>query len=146
MPKCKYCGEQISRVADRDVCPWCGGFRPLDDVDNSTQDYTKAFDPIKGELEEVKHKSKVVTAVLAMTVGVFGAHAFYIGRKYLGLILMAITAVLVAGLGCILYFTCLPNALAFLIPYFAEEILMIFTGAMILTRHDNKDAHGEFLK
>ncbi len=147
MPKCKYCGEPISRILDKDICPFCGKTKPLEGVEDITEDYTRAFEPIKQELAPVKHKSRVTTAVLCMTLGVFGAHAFYIGRKYLGLILLGIFLALVGGVGCILFFTnAIPNVLAFLIPYFLMEIAMIVSGIMILRRTTDKDANGEFLQ
>ena len=42
MAKCKYCGAEISRL-DKDNCPFCGGRKPLEGVDDSTQDMTKSL-------------------------------------------------------------------------------------------------------
>ena len=41
--KCKYCHEKISKL-DKDVCPFCGGLKPLEGVEDQTQDITKALD------------------------------------------------------------------------------------------------------
>ncbi len=146
MPKCKACGEELSRL-DKDICPFCGTRKPLEGIDNVTQDFTKAFDPIKCNLEEVKHKSKIVAGILAIILGVFGAHMFYLKRAKYGFILIGITVLFIATLGCVLFFTgAIPNVLAFLIPYFILETLMIISGVMILTRHDFVDGNGEFLR
>lgn len=146
MPKCKNCNAEISRL-DKDICPFCGQRKPLEGQEAYTQDFTKAFDPIKSELENVKMKSRVTAGVLAILLGVFGAHMFYLGRKKYGFILCGITALFIASLGCVLYFThVVPVVLAFLIPYFVLEVVMIISGILILTRHDFTDANGEFLK
>lgn len=146
MAKCKNCGEEISRL-DKDICPFCGTRKPLEGNDNATQDFTKAFDPIECNVEEIKHKSRKIAGILAIFLGVFGAHMFYLNRKKIGFILIAITVMFVATLGSILFFTnAIPNALAFLIPYFVLEIMMIISGIMIFIRHDLVDGDGEFLK
>lgn len=147
MPKCRNCNADLSRL-DKDVCPFCGTVKPFDGQEKyETEDVTKAFDPIKDDLEDVKHKSKVLTAILAMTLGILGAHFFYIGKKKIGFILIGITVAFIAAFGCTLFFTgVLHNALAFLIPYFALEAAMIASGVIILLRNDVTDSRGEFLK
>lgn len=146
MPKCKNCHAQISRL-DKEICPFCGTLKPLEGQNNQTEDFTKAFDPIKYNLSDVKRKSKVVAAILAITLGVFGAHMYYLNRKKYGFIILGVTFSLVALVGCLLFFTnAMPNALAFLIPYFVMEVLMIASGITILVRHDLTDGNGEFLK
>lgn len=146
MAKCKYCNAQISRL-DKEICPFCGGLRPLEGVDNTTQDFTKAFEPLSEEAKNIKYKSKVVTAVLAFLIGFLGGHSFYLGFKKVGFITIAISLALIGGLGSLLFFTnLLHNALAFLIPYFAIEACMIDVGVSCLIKHDVVDARGEFLK
>lgn len=142
MAKCKYCGETISRL-DKEICPFCGGLKPLEGEDNSTQDFTKALESCE---DMPVAKSKVIAAILAFVLGVFGMHAFYLGKYKIGLIALGITLVSVAGIGSILFFTVFHNALAFLIPYFVMEALMIGVGIAYLTRHDITDANGEFLR
>lgn len=146
MSKCKNCGANLSRL-DKDICPFCGTLKPLEGQDDVTEDITKTFDPIKLDLDNVKYKSRIVAAVLAMTLGVFGIHAFYLKKYKLGLALLITTIVFVAGLGSALYFTgAIHNVLAFLIPYFVMEVAMIGSGLMILLRRDIVDGNGEFLK
>lgn len=145
MAKCKYCGEELSRL-DKEVCPFCGGKRPLEGLDNSTQDITKALESLQAMGVEPKSKSKIIAALLAFFLGVFGVHNYYLGKYKIGLITLGITIVSVAGFGSILFFTALHNVLAFLIPYFVIEALMILVGISILIRPDVSDANGGFLK
>lgn len=145
MAKCKYCGQEISRL-DKENCPFCGGRKPLEGVDDSTQDMTKAFESLSKEDIGIKQKSKMVAAILAFVLGIFGAHNFYLGKKKIALITILITVVFVAAIGLPLFFTILPNALAFVIPYLILEAVMVVVGINILTRHDISDANGEFLK
>lgn len=146
MPKCKNCGMSLSRL-DKDVCPFCGTLKPIDGQENVTEDITKAFDPVRYELQDVKQKSRVAAGLLAIFLGPFGAHAFYLGKKLLGLILLLITLALVGGVGSALFFSgVLPNALAFVIPYLLMEVSMIVVGIVIFKRRDETDANGELLK
>lgn len=143
MAKCKYCGEEISRL-DKDNCPFCGGRKPLEGMDDSTQDMTKSLAELN--IEAPKQKSKVIAAILAFTFGIFGAHSFYLGKYKIGFIILAISLTSIAGLGSILFFTVLQNAFGYLIPFFVMEAIMIAVGVSLLVRHDIKDANGEFLK
>ncbi len=147
MPKCKNCNANLSRL-DKDICPFCGCKKPFEGQEEyETEDITKAFDPIKYNLEDVKRKSKITCALLAFFLGVFGAHFFYLGKKKLGFIMIAITVGLIGSVGCALFFTgVMHNVWAFLIPYFVLEWLMIISGVMILTRHDITDVNGGFLQ
>jgi TM2 domain-containing membrane protein YozV len=68
---CGECGKQVSNLAA--VCPNCGA-------------------PVAGHLLPVATpviitatpKSRLVAAVLAMLLGVFGVHWFYLNNRYLG--------------------------------------------------------------
>lgn len=142
MAKCKYCGESISRL-DKDVCPFCGGNKPLDGIDDSTQDITKAIEQID---VNTMQRSKVIAAVMAFLLGIFGLHNFYLGKNKIGLVTFGISAITIGGIGSILFFTVLNNVFAYLIPYFFLEALMIGVGISILARHDIKDERGEFLR
>ena len=146
MPKCKYCDAQISRL-DKEICPFCGGLKPLEGVDNSTQDFTKAFSPISEESKNIKYKSRILAGILAILFGFLGVHSFYLGYKKVGIIALLVSAILIAGLGSILFFTNLiSNAFAFLIPYFVVEACMIGVGISYFVKHDSTDARGELLR
>ena len=145
MAKCKYCGAEISRL-DKDICPFCGKTKPLDGVDSSTQDMTKAFETLKEMGVEPRQKSKIIAAILAFILGVFGVHNYYLGKYKIGLITLGITLVSVGGIGSILYFALMHNIFAYLIPYFVMEFLMILVGVSLLVRNDISDVNGDFLK
>ncbi|HBF68256.1 MAG TPA: hypothetical protein DDW20_02920 [Firmicutes bacterium] len=146
MPNCKKCHARLSRL-DKDICPFCGAIKPLEGQDDSTEDITKAFDPLEIEDNKIKPKSKTITIILMMTLGIFGVHAFYLKRWKLGLIILGITIALIAGLGSILFFSgALHNVFAFLIPYFVLEAAMIVGGIIALKRNDIKDGDGEFIR
>lgn len=144
MPRCKYCDELISRL-DKDVCPFCGGLKPLEGVDNSTEDLTKAFSAIK-EDDVVKHRKKITACLLYIFLGIFGAGDFYLGFKRRGLIAILVSLVLIGGVGSVIFFTAWMSPLAYLVFYFALELVMILAGLSYLFRHDLVDADGEFLR
>ena len=145
MAKCRYCHEHISRL-DKEICPFCGGKKPLEGMDDSTIDITKVFDPVELKKQHLKPRSKVVAALLSFFLGILGADEFYIYRNKHALIALAITLVLVGGLGTILFCFAIHNALSFLIPYFALEVYYILKGIYFLTNPTLKDGRGEFLK
>lgn len=145
MAKCKYCGAEISRL-DKENCPFCGGRKPLEGEDMTTQDMTKALESLNGVGELPKPKSKIIAAILAFVFGIFGAHNYYLGKYKIGLITFGISAITIAGIGSILFFAVLHNIFGYLIPFFVMEALMIGVGISFLLRHDISDANGEFLK
>lgn len=144
MAKCKYCGENISRL-DKEICPFCGGKKPLDGTDTSTQDITQFLDE-SGKAKKVRHCSKVVAAILAIFVGFLGGHSFYLKKIKNGFIILLISIFLIAGIGSIIYFAGFKSVFAYLIPYFVLEALMIVVGISYLVRHDVTDGNGEFLE
>ena len=145
MPKCRYCHESISRL-DKDICPFCGGKKPLEGIDDSTIDITKVFDPLELKEKKLNPRSKKIAGILSMCLGIFGADEFYIYRAKRALITLVITLLMIGGLGTILFLFALKNAFGFLIPYFVLEVYFIFKGVYILTSPTVKDGRGEFLK
>ncbi len=145
MAQCKYCHASITRI-DKEVCPFCGGKRPLDGTDTSTQDVTKIVDQLENAVE-IKHKKKVVAAILAVLFGFLGAPHFYLGKNKKAFLTACICLGLIAGVGLILFFAAKwHSAFAFLIPYFVVEAYSLFTACMYLTKHNIQDSHGEFLE
>lgn len=145
MPKCRYCHESISRL-DKEICPFCGGKKPLEGIDDSTIDITKVFNLVELKENNLKPRSKKVAGILAMLLGVFGIDEIYISRPKRALIAIAITLLVIGGLGTILFCFALKNVFGFLIPYFVIEIYYIFKGTYMLTSPTLKDGRGEFLK
>lgn len=145
MAQCKYCHASITRI-DREVCPFCGGKRPLDGTDTSTQDVTKIVDQLENAVE-IKHKKRIVAALLAVFFGLFGAPLFYLGKVKKGFLTACICLGLIGVVGLILFFAAKWHSVfAFLIPYFVVEACCLFTAFVYLTRHNIQDSHGEFLE
>ena len=145
MAKCRNCGADINRL-DRDVCPFCGASKPLEGADTKTQDFTQIFTQIEGA-EKVKFHSKVVAALLAIFLGIFGAHTFYLGFKKKGFIILLVSLVLIAGLGSLIYFVAnWHSPFAYLIFYFVIEAIMIAVGIGYLVKSNATDSAGVFLK
>ena len=145
MAQCKYCHALITRI-DREVCPFCGGKRPLDGTDTSTQDVTKIVDQLENAVE-IKHKKRIAAALLAVFFGLFGAPHFYLGKVKKGFLTACICLGLIGVVGLILFFAAKWHSVfAFLIPYFVVEAYSLFTAFVYLTRHNIQDSHGEFLE
>lgn len=143
MPTCKNCHRNISKF-DSDVCPYCGEKDPIESS-YKTKDVTQFVDPLSGEYELYKSKSKKTMVILMMTLGLFGVPYFYIGKKKEGFIALFSSLVIIGGVGCLLFFTCLSNAWAFLIPFFALYLLYLILGFVLKGNDSLKDNNGEFL-
>lgn len=144
--KCRHCGENISRL-DKDVCPFCGGLKPLAGQENVTEDITKAIQSVQEENKTpIKQKSRLIAFFLEFFLGFAGADSFYLGKWKKALIFIGISIVFIVGGGLALFFTGLPNAWAFLIPLFVVMVGHIVFSLNYLFRHDIKDSKGVFLK
>lgn len=145
MLRCKNCHTKLSRL-DKDICPFCGTKKPLEGQEDATQDITKALSAIKIEEIEQKTKSAKTVFVLTLMLGVFGGHLFFLKRVRYALLTLLISLLFIGGFGCLLFFVAdLKNALAFLIPYFVLELVMIIYGLIVYKRKKGKDFTGEFL-
>ena len=145
MPKCRYCHESISRL-DKDVCPFCGGTKPLSGVSDQTMDITKVFDPEEMKAAKVAPRSKKIAGVLAIFLGFLGIDEHYLYSSKKGLLMMAISLAFIGGLGSLLFFVAMDNVLAYLIPYFVLEFYFLAKGIVLFTSNTIKDGRGEFLK
>ena len=145
MAKCKYCHEVISRL-DKEVCPFCGGIKPLEGTDTSTQDVTKVINQLEHPVE-IKHKKRLVAALFAFLFGFIGAPQFYLGKAKKGFLTAAICLSFICVVGVVLFFIIgWKSPLAFLAPYFAVELYSICFAYILLTRHNIQDSDGEFLE
>lgn len=102
---CKNCGKEVADQAV--VCPACGV--PTDNYTNNATDTqqpniiinnsntnTNTNTNINGAGGRYAHKSKTVALLLAIFVGGFGAHRFYVGKTGTGIIYL-----FTGGLFCI---------------------------------------------
>ncbi len=145
MPKCRYCHESISRL-DKEICPFCGGKKPLEGIDDSTIDITKVFNPVELKEQDLKPRSKKIAGILSIFLGIFGVDELYLSRTKRALITLIITLLFIGGLGTILFLFALHNAFGYLIPYFVLELYFILKGSYIFFSSTLKDGRGEFLK
>jgi len=105
MPKCKNCGENITKF-DKEVCPFCGCKNPLDANREKTCDVTQVIETIKPsdtEFKFVQHK-KIGNFFLMMFLGLFGADAFYLGFVKEGILRIILNLLVISGLFCLFFF------------------------------------------
>lgn len=151
MPKCKYCGERITKF-DKEICPYCGEKNPIDESQGMTVDITEAINTIDKSdevLKQYKTKSKVLNAVLCMFLGFFGLDLLYLGFKKRCIIRLIINVVLYLSLMITFYFTMEDKTNAFMI--FALPAIIVFgiwlvVGLIFLLITNKKDSNGVFLK
>lgn len=147
MPKCKYCHENITKF-DKEICPFCGGKKPLEGVDDSTYDITQFVDIMKKSDQEVKFKQRkrVTNGLLCMFLGIFGADAFYLGFKKIGFIRLIIDIVIYVAISLILFFFTELSFYSFIIPFGVLYIIYFIIGIINLSIRGKKDINGVFLR
>ena len=147
MPKCKYCHENITKF-DKEICPFCGGKKPLEGVDDSTYDITQFVDIMKKSDQEVKFKQRkrVTNGLLCMFLGIFGADAFYLGFKKIGFIRLIIDILIYAAISLILFFFTELSFYSFIIPFGVLFIIYFIIGIINLSIRSKKDINGVFLR
>lgn len=147
MPKCKYCHENITKF-DKEICPFCGGKKPLEGVDDSTYDITQFVDIMKKSDQEVKFKQRkrVTNGLLCMFLGIFGADAFYLGFKKIGFFRLIIDIVIYAAISLILFFFTELSFYSFIIPFGVLFIIYFIIGIINLSIRGKKDINGVFLR
>ncbi len=147
MPKCKYCHENITKF-DKEICPFCGGKKPLEGVDDSTYDITQFVDIMKKSDQEVKFKQRkrVTNGLLCMFLGIFGADAFYLGFKKIGFIRLIIDILIYAAISLILFFFTELSFYSFIIPFGVLFVIYFIIGIINLSIRGKKDINGVFLR
>ena len=150
MPKCKYCGQSITKF-DKEMCPYCGGKYPIDSANPQTADITEAINTVNPTDEarvNFKPKKKVINAILCMSLGVFGIDELYLGFRNRFIIRLIINAVCYIGLLLIFYFskTIVSGTLLFLLPFIIVFGVWFIIGAIFFALKNKKDSNGAFLK
>ena len=146
MPKCKYCHENITRF-DKEICPFCGGKKPLDGIDDSTYDITQCIDIMKEQGEiTFKQRSHITNALLCMFLGIFGADAFYLGFYKIGIIRIVINALIFSGISFPVFFTTSLGGLAFAISGGILFVIYFILGIVNFFIKGKKDANGVFIR
>jgi TM2 domain-containing membrane protein YozV len=145
MPQCKNCHREISKF-DNDVCPYCGTVHPIDD-NYKTKDMTQFVDPVSGNYQLYKSKTKKTTVLLAVFLGWVGAHFFYLGYTKKAWLAILGSLFIIGGIGSLLCF--LPTGLsysAYLIAFAAAWLPYPAIAAKYAKSDTYKDANGEFLR
>ena len=147
MPKCKYCGENITKF-DKEICPFCGGKKPLEGVESYTVDITQTINTVdKKTVENYKQHSKLVNSLLCMFLGIFGADSFYLGHFKLGISRFLVGLIYIISLFCILYFAVNLEILYSLLISIGSIFVVYFViGIIGLFLNSRKDSNGAFLK
>ncbi len=142
MPYCKNCHKEIARF-DQDVCPYCGVSDPIESS-YQTMDQTMFIPKSEGG-PLYQSKSRKTYLILCMTLGYLGIHNFYVKKWLLAVIDLLILVLATVGIGLIFFFTFMPNAGAFLIPFGVVWLFFLVEG-IILSKYDSlRDGEGEFL-
>jgi len=144
MPQCKNCHREITKF-DNDVCPYCGTPHPIDE-NYKTKDMTQFVDPVTGNYQLYRSKSKKTTALLAIFLGWTGAHFFYLGFKKNGLIALLASCVLIGGGGTLLFFFSGWGWLGYLAAFLVAWIVYPPLAVRYIKSDTYKDANGEFLR
>lgn len=147
MPKCKYCGENITKF-DKEICPFCGGKKPLEGVESYTVDITQTINTVdKKTVENYKQHSKLINSLLCMFLGIFGADSFYLGHFKLGISRLLVGLIYIISLFCILYYAVnLEILYSLLISIGSIFIVYFILGVIGLFLNSRKDSNGAFLK
>lgn len=150
MPKCKYCGQKITKF-DKEICPYCGAKDPLKGDNCETMDITESIETVKPDDEvrsNFKSKSRIMNSILCILLGIFGIDELYLGFKNRFLIRLIINAVIYIGMVLLFYFTGKNNnpMFIFVLPLIIIFVLWVVIGVIFLFLHDKKDANGVFLK
>ncbi|MCQ2743007.1 MAG: TM2 domain-containing protein [Bacilli bacterium] len=144
MPYCRNCHKEISKF-DTDICPHCGEKEPIDSSYKTMDITTHLSQEAKGfKLYKAKSHKKVI--LLSCLLGYVGAHNFYLGFKKMALIEIAITVLLVLGVGLPLVLTgCFANPFAFIIPFAVIWAAYAVNGFRLKAKEDLKDSNGELV-
>ena len=147
MPQCKNCHREITKF-DNDVCPYCGTVHPIDE-NYKTKDMTQFVDPVSGNYQLYKSKTKKTAALLAIFLGWTGALFFYLGFKKKGLDAILATVAIIGGVGSLLFFTVseMRNfGLGYLLAFLFAWIIYPPMAVRYVKSDTYKDANGEFLR
>lgn len=146
MPICKNCHRTISKF-DNDMCPYCGAENPIED-NYKTNDVTSFIQASGTDARLYKSKSHKVAGFLCAFLGYFGIHNFYLGFTKKAIIELVASLLVIAGVGCALFFLLEPlkNAFAFLAPFALVWILYIIGSFQYFNNDSLVDSNGELLR
>lgn len=148
MPKCKYCGESITKF-DKERCPFCGEKNPIDKNSEDTIDITQTVetfdDKCSNKYDDFKPHKKSICALLSMVLGIFSLDLFYLGFIKEALIRIFINALFFSCLFFPIFFLTDFKILSFVLPICCLYVFYIIVGFFYLLSKKKKDKKGVFL-
>lgn len=146
MPKCKNCGEEITKF-DKDICPYCGFKKPFDSNEYKTIDVTQTIEVIKDDDKyNFKIKKRFIAFLLSFFLGVFGSDCYYLGFVKEGLYKFLISAVIFSVISLPLFFYTELSYYAFVVGGGVIFILSMLLSFVYIFSDTIKDKKGAFLK
>lgn len=147
MPKCKNCGENITKF-DKEICPYCGCKHPLDEESAETCDVTQTIETMENTDPDISYEihKKSITSILGLFLGIAGADAFYLGFIKEGII-RCVLSVTGLGLAFILFFFAFHLSVGLSISFACMTIYLISViVGLILIFVRKKDKNGVYLR
>lgn len=146
MPVCKYCNARISNH-DKDLCPVCGGLRPLDGAPSSeTIEFTQGIDITDDSVRGQTPRTKNNTMLLFILIGWTGLGFNYLRYKISKVLIWLVTNLaIMGGLGSILCFATPLSFVGFIISVGISYLINIVIGLIYKFRPNMKDGQGELI-
>lgn len=141
---CKHCGAPLERNRDRDVCPYCGEKNPISEG-YETKDFTSLMDPLHNSGPLYKSKRRQVAFFLCLFLGFLGIHDFYLGYKKRAWAILIGSALLIGGVGTLMY-VFLVGWWIYLLIFGIEFLFFMIESFRFLSDSEAKDAYGQFLR
>jgi|694.fasta_scaffold80887_3 TM2 domain-containing membrane protein YozV len=136
MNQCKSCGSLFQSTLT--TCPVCHTSL-IATANKKTDDFTQRYNPLAGNVELVRLKSRLVTTLLAFILGSVSAHLFYLRFLRRGVLLLALNVL------ALLLAVLVPEIFSYIwMAIFASSHLV--SGFYYLFNMDAKDAKGDFLQ
>ena len=144
MPTCKNCHSRIDKF-NKDFCPICGVEKPFEGVSSDTVEITTNIDTTNLDVDYHPRKKKTFF-LLFIGLGIFGVPFFYIYKKKIAIIYMAINLVLLGGIIALLcLFTSIHPALVAVLIVLVFIAINFCVGLYMYNAPNLKDGHGDFL-
>ena len=144
MPICKNCNKRIERF-NKDRCPYCGVEKPFEGVKSDTVEITTTIDTDSLNLD-YHPKTKKKLLLFFLLIGFTGIPFFYLHRKALGFIQIAISVSIFVLVSVLLWnFTPIYSALCGLIGLATIYLINIIWGIAYTRIPNLKDGQGEFI-
>lgn len=142
MPRCKYCGENITKF-DKKLCPYCGKENPIDENVHLTSHITQTIATVeKEEIAEYKDHKKKTYVLLSCFLGIFGVHEFYLGLIKRGFLNLGIALISICAIGTLLFFFSPLKLFSYLVAFGAIYLIYLIKGIFEISNKTKVDSKG----